>query len=141
MKKIYNFILLVALVFMATSTAFTEELSREEGLSAHVMPRRVAELDKGKNLKWGFIVSQSHDLKPPLQRPTFQTADELLAYYSQQPKKIQENGIWVILTHPDSYSDEEKENVEKLKRLCKEKGIPLFICRGMDLPNGWKRES
>jgi len=35
--------------------------------------------------------------------------------------------------------EEVKSNQEDVKVMCKKEKIPLFHCRGMDLPNGWKR--
>ncbi len=45
------------------------------------------------------------------------------------------------MTHPDAYSQTEVGSLELLKKLCKKDGIPLFICRGKDLPDGWQRYS
>ena len=134
-------LILLTSILLLSRLTFAAEPRREDGLSAHVLPKSVAELDKEGNLKYGFMVSQAHDLKAPLERPVFQTAEELVAYFSKQSKTIQENGFWVVVTNPNAYSDEEKQTVENLKVLCRRQKIPLFICRGMDLPNGWIRQN
>lgn len=126
-------------IFSNVPKVAAEELKREEGLSVHVMPKRVAELDKTKQVKWGFMISQSYKLQPPLERPIFTKPEELIKYFRTLPKKVQENGIWVVTTHPDAYSEEENVSMRRLKEMCVKDGIPLFICRGSELPNGWKR--
>ncbi|MBI5873148.1 MAG: hypothetical protein HZB36_03275 [Candidatus Omnitrophica bacterium] len=141
MLRILRFVLLASLLCVCTSNIFAEELKREEGLSVHVIPKSVADIGgEDSPVKWGFMVSQTYDLKPPNERPVFQKPEELLAYYDNQSKSIRKNGIWVVITHPESYSDREKESIEKLKKICKEKGVSLYICRGMNLPDGWVRQ-
>lgn len=50
-----------------------------------------------------------------------------------------ENGIWVVTTNPSAYSETERAKLKTLVALCDEKRIPVFTCRGSELPNGWKR--
>jgi hypothetical protein len=49
------------------------------------------------------------------------------------------NGIWIVTTHPDAYSEEEKGLLEEVKAICRKENIPLFLCRASQLPNGWIR--
>jgi hypothetical protein len=49
------------------------------------------------------------------------------------------NGVWIVTTNPDAYSDEEKSFLEEIKRLCGKEKILLFVARASELPNGWKR--
>jgi len=144
LKKVSTAVLIIAVIsniaiFSNVPTVVAEELKREEGLSVHVIPKRVADLDETKQVKWGFMVSQSHKLQPSLVRPVFAKPEELIEYFRKLPKKVQENGIWMIITHPDAYSQEEKVSIQCLKEMCIKDAIPLFICRGSELPNGWKR--
>jgi hypothetical protein len=44
-----------------------------------------------------------------------------------------------VITDPDAYSAAEKALLEDIKVACQKESIPLFVCRGTDLPNGWKR--
>jgi hypothetical protein len=64
---------------------------------------------------------------------------KLFAYFEHLPAATQENGIWVVTTHPSSYSEPERAKLKALIVLCTEKNIPIFTCRGSELPNGWKR--
>jgi tetratricopeptide (TPR) repeat protein len=108
---------------------------REGGLSVHLSPERTPEIF-GVDKK-GFIVSQSKDLKPVKERPLFDTPEELIKYFLNQPQDIQKNGIWVVTTNPQAYSKLEIGSTETLKKLCREKNIKLFFCRASVLPSGW----
>ncbi|MEI8348901.1 MAG: tetratricopeptide repeat protein [Candidatus Omnitrophota bacterium] len=121
--------------FFCIGSILYAEPKRENGLSVHFAPKSASEA-LGAN-KSGFMVSQSHDLKLPSERPVFDTPEKLIEYFLNQPQEIQENGIWVVTTNPKAYSADEMKSTEVLKDLCRQKKIPLFFCRGMDLPNGW----
>ena len=64
---------------------------------------------------------------------------QLVAFFQTLSAPILENGIWVITTNPSAYSDIERAKLKTLVGLCEEKKIPVFTCRGSELPNGWKR--
>jgi len=136
MKKEKLLLALVLFPFFTISCSLYSP-KRELGLSAHLLPKRVADLDKTGEIKWGYMVSQTKNLKTPLERPVFQEPNDLIAYFLKQSSKIQQNGIWVVTTNPKAYSNSEKESVEILKELCKEREVSLFFCRGYRLPNGW----
>jgi hypothetical protein len=109
---------------------------RTQGISIHMLPKRVAEIG---GRPWGFTVDYSPRLKAESQQPSIQTVANLLLYVRKQDAVVQENGLWIVTTHPDAYSDAEKALLEEVKSLCRKEKIPLFICRGSELPNGWKR--
>ena len=102
----------------------------------HMLPKRVADLG-GK--KWGLVVTYADYLKPEPEEPVLQSANEVLVFVRKQTPEIQENGVWIVTTHPDAYSSPEKQVLEDIKALCRKEHIPLFVVRGSELPNGWKR--
>ena len=107
-------------------SAFPQE--RSQGVSLHMLPKRVAEIGASR---WGFTVDGKQNV--------FQTAEELLNYFRQQKINVQQNGIWIVTTSPDAYSNEELKVLEEVKSMCRREKIPLFICRASQLPNGWMR--
>ncbi|HEY5028663.1 MAG TPA: hypothetical protein VIK39_09670 [Candidatus Angelobacter sp.] len=109
---------------------------RSKGISLHMLPKRVADIS---GQKWGFTVDFASHLKPESEHPVLQTKDELVAFVRKQDKEVQENGVWIVTTNPDAYSDPEKDLLEDIKSLAREQHIPLFIARASELPNGWKR--
>ena len=124
---------LVALVVVATGAGAQE---RSKGVSIHMLPKAVADID---HRRWGFTVDYSPLLRPEPAAPVLQTAEELQRFVRKQEKGVQENGVWIVTTHPNAYSDAEKQLLESVKALCIEQRIPLFIVRASELPNGWKR--
>ena len=116
------------------STAAAQE--RSQGISVHMLPKRVADIG-GRS--WGFTVDSSPRLKVESPRPTIQTIEDLLSFIRKQDAGVQENGLWIVTTNPDSYSEAEKSLLEMVKSKCREERIPLFICRASELPNGWIR--
>jgi hypothetical protein len=128
MKKTIATFILVCLAVAASA-----ELSRDKGLSLHMLPKRVADLSGSK---WGFTIKLPDGSKPD---KTLQSATELKTYFTSLSPEIQENGIWIVTTHPDSYSDVETQVLDDVKTMCIENSIPLFTCRGSELPNGWQR--
>jgi hypothetical protein len=102
-----------------------------------MIPKRVSD---AVNLKWGFTVPYSSHLEPEHGQVVFlQSADEFLAFVRKQDKPVQDNGVWIVTTNPAAYSEMELTLLEDIKALCRKENIPLFICRGSELPNGWKR--
>lgn len=125
MKALFVFLLAVPLMIAAGP-------SREDGLSVHMLPDRVAAIDHSHG---GFTVTD-----PAFHRPgdTFAEAKDLLAYFQHLPATVQQNGIWVVTTHPTSYSESEQAKLKTLITLCGEKKIPIYTCRASELPQGWK---
>ena len=109
---------------------------RAKGISLHMLPKRVAEIS---GQKWGFSVDYAPYLKPERGRPILQTQEEFLAFVRKQDTSVQENGVWIVVSHPDAYSEPEKKLLSDVKVLCHKEKIALFICRASELPDGWKR--
>jgi len=128
----FGLIALLAVVSVASSA--TPE--RSKGISVHMLPKRVADLGAKK---WGLVVSYAEYLKPEQEQPTLQSTSAFLAFVRKQDKLVRENGVWIVTTHPDAYSEPEQKLLEDIKALCRREAIPLFIVRGSQLPNGWQR--
>ena len=109
---------------------------RSKGISIHQLPKRVASLSGRKG---GFSVDFSNRLKRESDPPVLQTVEDLMAFVRKQDESVQRNGIWIVTTNPDAYSESELSLLEEVKRVCAKEKVPLFICRGAELPNGWKR--
>ena len=128
-----------AMLFVLTVCVFSVGVSapeRSKGISMHMLPKRVADLGGGK---WGFAVTYAKYLKTEAEPPTLQTTKEFLSFVRKQDEAVQENGVWIVITDPDAYSETEKALIDDIKALCQKELIPLFVCRGINLPNGWKR--
>ncbi len=130
-------IVVAALLLGGSFVAFTAHAQqRSQGISVHMLPRRVAEIG---GMRWGFTVDSSPRLKPEGERPVLQTTAEVLAYVRKQDESVQQNGLWIVITNPDAYSEDEKSLLEDVKSMCRREKIPLFICRASQLPDGWTR--
>ena len=77
-------------------------------------------------------------LKPESEQPVLQTPQEFFAFVRRQDTEVQANGVWIVVSHPDAYSDPEKVLLDQIKVLCRKEKIALFICRASELPDGWK---
>ena len=125
MKSLLLFLLITSLLVAA-------EPLRNGGLSVHLLPDRVAKLSGERG---GFTVTD------PATRNTGGTYGDpkaMLAYFRHLPAATQQNGIWIVTTHPSSYSEAEQTRLKALVALCTAQGIPIYTCRGSELPNGWK---
>jgi hypothetical protein len=109
--------------------------SREGGLSVHFQPERIGKM-KGET--GGFDVSPQKATK---ERKLVATAAELMTFVKTLPPDLQNNGIWVVTTHPAAYSESELKQLEALADLCKAAKVPLFVARASELPNGWQRRA
>ena len=116
---------------LTTLVAFGSEPRREEGLSVHMLPESAAQVGGGHG---GFIATDPSTKRreQPVAAPA-----ELLSYFHRQSPKVQQNGIWVVTTHPEAYSPAEHSNFAALVKICITEGIPIYKCRGSELPNGW----
>ena len=128
-------VLVMSLLFTA-SWALAAAPERERGVSMHMLSKRIADL---QGQKWRFIIAYTAYLQPEKQQPILQSVEEIRAFFSKQDRAVQQNGIWVVVTHPDAYSEPEKALLEALKALCRKEKIPLFIARAAQLPHGWQR--
>jgi hypothetical protein len=122
------FVLLLAVPLVAAA-----EPSRQGGLSVHMLPDHVAALD---HTHGGFTVTDPVSSQPG---DTFAEPKELLDYFQHLPATVQQNGIWVVPTHPTAYSESERAKLKTLVTLCAEKKILVFTCRASGLPGGWNR--
>jgi hypothetical protein len=89
-----------------------------------MLPKRVADIS---GQKWGFSVDHAPYLKPESEQPVLQTPKEFLSFVRKQETNVQENGVWIIVSHPDAYSEPEKALLEDIKVLCQKEKIPLFV--------------
>jgi hypothetical protein len=104
------------------------EPDRAKGLSVHMLPDRVAQIDGHSG---GFTASDS--------QTTYAQPSELVAYFHTLPTATQENGLWIVTTHPSAYSAAEREKLRALIALCQQQKIAVSTCRGSELSSGWKR--
>ena len=109
---------------------------RAKGISMHQLPKGVADLG---GRKWGLTVTPTRLLSADAGSVTLQTPDEFLAFVQEQSASVKENGVWIVATHPDAYSEQEKDFLNQVIAMCEKNGIPLFVTRAAELPNGWKR--
>jgi hypothetical protein len=127
-------VLLALLVSAGLVAANAQE--RSQGISAHMLPKRVADIGERP---WGFAVDYSRRLKPESHSVALQSVAEVLSFVRKQDAGVQENGLWIVTTSPDAYSEDEKKLLEEVKSMCPREKIPLFICRASQLPDGWSR--
>ena len=126
-----NQILTVCFIFATTLSSFAQP-ERDKGLSLHMLPDRVARIS---NTKGGFTVSA------PTPKEEIPAMDDkkVMDYFQQLPEQVKKNGIWVVYTHPSSYSDKEKKQLKELVEESKKQTISIFTCRASELNNkNWK---
>jgi hypothetical protein len=111
---------------------------RSKGISMHMLPKAIADLGEPK-MKWGLIVRPAKHLKAEKGRPVLQTTDEFLGFVRKQSSAVQAHGVWIVTTNPEAYTAPETKLLDDIKALCRKEKIPLFVVRGSELPNGWKR--
>jgi hypothetical protein len=127
------FVLAIASVALLVAPVAAQQ--RSQGVSVHMLPKRVGQMG---NMAWGFTI----DPGPANGRgrvAAIAEASNLVKYFQAQSPEVQQNGLWIVITHPDAYSEEELAQLEQLKSLCRSEKIPLFICRASQLPDGWVR--
>jgi hypothetical protein len=108
------------------------EIKREAGLSVYMLPERVGALS-GKH--GGFVASdpETHQTRESISEPR-----KLITYFEQLSQAVQRNGMWIVITDPDAYSESEHASLKDLLALCLQKNIAVFTCRAAALPNGWQ---
>lgn len=126
----------LAILLATTFALAADSPERSKGISLHMLPKRVAELG---TMKWGLTVTATRYLTPDAKSTTLQTASEFLAFVQKQSASVKENGVWIVTTHPDAYSQQEKSFLNEVIQVCTKQRIPLFIVRASKLPDGWKR--
>jgi hypothetical protein len=124
-------IIATCLILATTLVAFAQP-ERDKGLSLHMLPDRVAKIS---NQTGGFTVSTT---APKREIPAMD-ANKTLEYFLGLPDAVQKNGIWIVYSHPSSYSEKEKTELKNLINECKKKSIPIFTCRAAELDKkNWK---
>lgn len=129
-------LVLCAFFLFLAGLAKAAEPQRSDGISIHMLPKRVAQIS-GK--PWGLSIDYSPRLKAETTQPVLKTSEALLAYVRKQDATVRQNGVWIVITNPASYSADEMQLLEDVKLLCQRNRIPLFITRASEMPNGWKR--
>jgi hypothetical protein len=128
--------LTVGLILSLTMLAFAATPDRSKGISTHMLPKRVADLSGSK---WGLTVTATPYLTSDAGTTTLQTSKEFLAFVQKQSDSAKENGVWIVTTNPEAYSEPEKTFLNEVINVCKQEKIPLFMVRGSQLPDGWRR--
>jgi len=128
--------ILFIMLILAIPSTYAGEPERDKGISVHALPKRVADIS---GQPWGLQVAYAPYLKIEQGQPYLQTLSDVLEYVKKQDQSVVENGLWVVTTHPSSYSEEETEFQEKLKSELPKHNIPLFWARGSEIKNGFKR--
>jgi hypothetical protein len=123
----------ILILLITTSLLVAAEPTREGGLSVHMLPDRVAKISGEHG---GFTVT---DPATKHRGATYAEPKELLAYFLGLPASVQQNGIWIVTTHPSSNSEAEETTLKALGALCAEKKVPIYFCRASELPKGWRR--
>jgi hypothetical protein len=100
------------------------EPERAKGFSVHMLAGRAAQIDGSHG---GFTAKAADGTES-----TYADAKQLVAFFQTLSAPTQENGIWVVTTHPSSYSESERTTLKALITLCDEKKIPVFTCRGSE---------
>ena len=80
----------VIILFFTASILIAAEATREGGLSAHMLPERIARISGEKG---GFTVA---DPSTKDRGDTYAKPEELLAYFVGLPASVQQNGIWIV---------------------------------------------
>jgi hypothetical protein len=125
-----------ASILILGNLAIAAPPERAKGISMHQLPKRVADLG---GRKWGLTVTPSSFLTADAGSVTLQTPDEFLAFVEKQNATVKQNGVWIVTTHPDAYSEQEKDFLSQVIGVCEKNGIPVFVTRASELPNGWRR--
>jgi hypothetical protein len=128
--------LAAGIVLLVGTLAVAGDPDRAKGISMHLLPKGVADLG---GQKWGLTITPTSYLTPDARSITLQTVDEFLAFVQKQSPSVKENGVWIVTTHPDAYSDAEKSFLNGVIAACGNNGVLLFVARASELPNGWKR--
>ena len=110
---------------------------RMRGVSVHLVPERSASWTGSS--KGGFVASLAEPARLDTKQRRFASAALLIEFVKRQSADRRANGVWLVVTHPDAYSAMERAQVELLASGCQGLGIPLFVCRGRDLPSGWQQ--
>ncbi|GEM_PF-4396065 len=129
------FILFISFSFLLQVWADIDVQNRERGVSVYLVPENVEKKVEKKTIQ-RFIIASS---KNPGIEGSSQTAEALMANLLKSYRGNLKYGIWLVLTNPISYSEKDDQEKANLEALAHKHKIPLYVCRGMNLPNGWKQ--
>lgn len=137
MKKV---VMILILLLALSPQAFAQDIkpSREKGISIHVAPHSVVQLANSDSVQ-RFTVSVYESSRP--KRFYASIAASALEIITKFDKERQANGVWIVLTNPDSYDEEDQSELNDLKKQLGAQGISIFQARAMNLPNGWEKIS
>jgi hypothetical protein len=134
LEKCYSLKYMKIILFLLFTIALANggEIKRDAGFSVYMLPERVGALS-GKH--GGFVATdpETHQAREPISEP-----QKLITCFEQLSPDVQRNGMWIIITDPDAYSESEHTRLKNLLALCLQKNIAVFTCRAADLPNGWQ---
>jgi len=131
-KNMKSYFALFLLFPLFALVAYAEPI-RDAGLSLHMLPDRVAKLS---NERGGFTITG-----PVIKRRGKAISDvkTMMKYIESIPESSRANGVWIVYTHPSSYTESEKKKITELITACAAKKIRVFTCRASDLPEAkWK---
>lgn len=139
-KKIITrgLILITAFSIAGYVSVWAESLTpqRQKGISAYLNPEHIVKQVNLEHIQ-RFVVKSS-DGESVIAYDS--TAEGLIKQIKNQSPEIQSNGLWLVITNPDSYSPNDLKELEKLDELTEKSKIPYFVCRGSELPNGWQEK-
>lgn len=139
MKELNKFIALSMVLVSLSSSALAQDIkpARQKGISVHVTPQSVVKLGQNSPVVQRFIISIYESSQPKrFYAPNALSAIETINKFDENRRL---NGVWIVLTNPDSYDDEDRTEIIDLKQKLTEEGIVIFQTRAMNLPDGWEK--
>lgn len=98
LPTVFSILLIATLAVAATP-------ERSKGISMHLLPKRVADLDGSK---WGLTVAAADDLTSDAASTTLQTGTEFRSFVRKQSSTVEQNGVWIVVTDPEAYSNKSR---------------------------------
>jgi hypothetical protein len=124
------------LLLWCAPVAAGDQPDRSLGISMQLVPQS-AVLNSSR--KPGFAVAPSPYLLREAEPPVLHNAEDFFSYVSKQSPLVRANGIWIVTNAPEAYTAQEKKLLQEIIGECAKRGIILYLCRFVDLPDGWKR--
>ena len=103
--------------------ASAAEPERAKGLSVHMLPDRVAQIDGRSG---GFIVRDSGG------ESSYPDGRALIVFFQTLSGSTRENGIWVVITNPSAYSATEAQDAGHTLRRKENSGVHLSRFRATE---------
>lgn len=136
LPKLPSALILFLFLALSFSTAYAQINleDRERGVSVYLVPENVTEKANAEHVQ-RFVIAGNERMIDAYA----QTAEDLIAgLLKTQPSELK-YGIWLVLTHPASYSQDDNQEKAALEELARKHGITLYACRGSELPEGWQQ--